>query len=1088
MFVLNTTAFAQTVEEVTVTATRKSESLQDIALSVQSLEDELLESTHIETSRDLAILVPGLTFASGTGSGSATRMRGLIMPAVTSASVDANQTMINGHTLPNTTFGEMGFFDAERLEILNGPQGTLYGRNAVTGIINLISKRPGAGNYVQLSGGEYGYNLLKAGIDIPLTEKLSGRLAVNRLNHNGTISNTRLGSNVDGRNNASVRLSLDYQFDDGSLFLFNIDDISINDNRLNLGTTSCNRDAFFGCASANTDIRDHLNRPLASSGGIAAVLQKIVMIRTNISDDNFATSDTTRVNDIDVVSKDFDSYRKQDDVFRQAQYITNFGSPLGDVEVRFKVSDRDRFFLMTDDNDHSSHTTPINNYYTSATFNDVNGVNMLAGSDGIYNIENLPTYCRGNLTIQYNSASECSLVFSDEQQYEINFISDFDGPFNFVTGFYSYNNEIKNQYAVNSTELAMAQDFALNPVSKIFNGGQDTKGGFVHAAIVEAVLNSSTAQAGAAGAVAQSGNSSAAVMLATVQGALAPTLNGLVNGLCTRDSAGEALITSTGAANSSYGATGTITGIDVCTKKLPIEMGGNMIDSRTDRDSMAVYGELYYDITDSTQLIFGARYMDDRYTNTVLSSLMDTSYAPTTANATNPSAIAACNSATGYEDCFGFAAESTGSKEEVGTYKLALKHQYETDLTEGMFFVSYTEGNRPGGANAQTLSKYPNSETESIQIGTRNTFLGGALQLNVTAFNDKQFDAQTSEIYVTGSNVLPLDMTHQGIEIQSSFFITESTVLTFNGLFTDSEIEASTGANVVGPLGNIIASGSNLLDPHNPTNATSFGTAMSQAAFGQALVAVYGFDAAMAGGVALSAATSATTVGNVFNGIIPTAIGTAQAVLAGAGFPDVTADMLYIVDNNGNILVNPLGLVLDVGMKIETGGSVTYGTQNLHSSGATIAAVLNNVCAGARAVSTTTATCAAASSSASVMQSVAGNKIPGVSDYEYTIGLTHFFEGFGGSGSVSITYADNDGGYLDVWNNDRYVLSGFDDISANILFTPTDGEFIYNLWVRNLENKREINSVNRSSNLQGAPSFVTFTEGRKIGFDIRREF
>ena len=73
VFVLNTTAFAQTVEEVTVTATRKSESLQDIALSVQSLEDELLESTHIETSRDLAILVPGLTFASGTGSGSATR-------------------------------------------------------------------------------------------------------------------------------------------------------------------------------------------------------------------------------------------------------------------------------------------------------------------------------------------------------------------------------------------------------------------------------------------------------------------------------------------------------------------------------------------------------------------------------------------------------------------------------------------------------------------------------------------------------------------------------------------------------------------------------------------------------------------------------------------------------------------------------------------------------------------------------------------------------------------------------------------------------------------------------------------------------
>ena len=1079
-------AFSQSIEEVTVTATRKVESLQDIPLSVQALDAEALESQHIESGRDLAIAIPGFSFTSGVGTGSASRMRGLIMPAITSAAVDANQTMINGHTIPNTTFGEMGFFDAERIEILNGPQGTLYGRNAVTGIVNLITKRPGAGNYINLSGGENGYGLIKTGFDFPVNDNLSGRLAVNSLTIDGTIDNLALGNTLDNRRNTSVRLSLDYEFDDGSMILFNHDDITVDDNRLNLGTISCNRNPFFGCSSSGTILGDHLNRPNLESGGIAAVVQKTTMLRTNLTDDNYAATDAARSSNIDTVKKNFNPIRNQDDTFTQMQYLRDLVSPMGDIQMIFKVTDRTRDHIQSDDNDHSYHQTAINNFYTSSTFEDSAGVNIFAGADGIYNIENQPLYCVGTQTVVNATASECAIQKSEEQQYELNFISDFDGPFNFVAGVYGFNLEGRNQNVVQSTELAMTQDFTLNPISQMFNGGQDDSAGFFHAGVIDAILSSATAQNGATAAAngVKSLGGSGAAMLAQIQTSLAPTLNALADGLCMKDAAGESSITPAGLANPDYAGNGQ----DVCGKKQPVQLAGNMIDSRTDRNSKAVYGELYYDIADATQITFGVRYMDDRYTNRTLSSLVDISYAPNAENASNPAAIAACKSATAYEECFGYAKTTLGGKDETTTYKFGIKHQYDTDLTEGMVFASYTEGNRPGGSNAQTGSLFENSETESIQIGTRNTFLDGAFQLNVTAFNDKQIAAQIAEIHVTGSNVTPVDLTHKGIEIQSSLFVTENTVLTLNGLFTDSEVDQSVGANVLGPLGNVISSGSNLLDPHNPTAATSYGTPLNQTAFGAALIGVYGFDAAMAAGLELPAGPAGSGLEAGFNGIIPVAVQVGTTLLSAAGFPDVTGDQLYIVDNAGNILINPAGLVLDTGMQIETGGKITYRSQSPHSSGLTLAQALAAACGGAKQMTTTAATCSAGAASNSVMQQVAGNKIPGVSDYEYSVGVTHFFEAFNGSGAISLSYSDSDAIYLDIWNNERYKVEGFDDISGNISFTPNNGDWSYNFWVRNLEDNRDVNSVNRTSNLQGAASFVTFSEGRKIGIDLKREF
>ena len=128
-------SLAQTVEEVTVTATRKSESLQDIALSVQVLSGEEVGENKILNAQDLRQVIPGFDYVQGIGGGSGISIRGLNVSAIGSATTEAGMTALNNHYVHPTVLGYIGFMDAENVQVLEGPQGTLYGRNSTTGIM-----------------------------------------------------------------------------------------------------------------------------------------------------------------------------------------------------------------------------------------------------------------------------------------------------------------------------------------------------------------------------------------------------------------------------------------------------------------------------------------------------------------------------------------------------------------------------------------------------------------------------------------------------------------------------------------------------------------------------------------------------------------------------------------------------------------------------------------------------------------------------------------------------------------------------------------------------------------------------------------
>ena len=163
------------VEEVVVTATRREESLQDVALSAQALTSDDLDAQQVTEMYDLGELTPGITFSPAIGSGYFIGIRGSATEAIGASSVGSVQTAVNGHVINSGAFADMGFLDAERIEILAGPQGTLYGRNVTGGLINVISARPtgDTSGYAKMQYGNLGQTRLSSAINLPVTDNVA---------------------------------------------------------------------------------------------------------------------------------------------------------------------------------------------------------------------------------------------------------------------------------------------------------------------------------------------------------------------------------------------------------------------------------------------------------------------------------------------------------------------------------------------------------------------------------------------------------------------------------------------------------------------------------------------------------------------------------------------------------------------------------------------------------------------------------------------------------------------------------------------------------------------------------------------------
>jgi len=157
--------------EIVVTAQRQSERLQDVPIAVSAFSSEALEAQQIKTPSDLQLTLPNVTFTKTNFTSASFTIRGIGDLCVGTTCDSATAIHLNGSPLFSTRLFETEFFDLERVEVLRGPQGTLFGRNATSGVVNVITAKPKLGAFEAAAEAEYGnYDSMKgkAMVNIPI--------------------------------------------------------------------------------------------------------------------------------------------------------------------------------------------------------------------------------------------------------------------------------------------------------------------------------------------------------------------------------------------------------------------------------------------------------------------------------------------------------------------------------------------------------------------------------------------------------------------------------------------------------------------------------------------------------------------------------------------------------------------------------------------------------------------------------------------------------------------------------------------------------------------------------------------------------
>jgi len=126
------------IEEIVVTAEKREESLQDVPISVSALSGDQIEAIGISTIEEFQFFVPGVTITNDAMA--IVNIRGIGTSAFGVGTDPSSTVYIDGVYMPRPTTGYQDMFDVERIELLRGPQGVLYGRNSSGGSLNIFSR------------------------------------------------------------------------------------------------------------------------------------------------------------------------------------------------------------------------------------------------------------------------------------------------------------------------------------------------------------------------------------------------------------------------------------------------------------------------------------------------------------------------------------------------------------------------------------------------------------------------------------------------------------------------------------------------------------------------------------------------------------------------------------------------------------------------------------------------------------------------------------------------------------------------------------------------------------------------------------
>ena len=730
---------AQEVEEVVVTATKKAESIQDLALSIEAFTAEDMEKNLIKDAADLQEVVPGLIADKGIGSGVSYAIRGTGSYGVGAAVVGAVVTSMNGHSVGTGAFYDLGFYDVERIEVLKGPQGTLFGRNAVNGVINVITARPTSEfeGKVDITYGDYNTEELTAVINMPISDTIRSRLAVTSSKRDGFTQNVRDGSYFNDKDAMGARLSIDFDIGESSTLKFTHDWSQGSDNRNNIGAPFCESHDLYGC---NPLTVGGPNQPAASMGSTAAIFNLVGGLEASsfvnqyagtIVPDNFRKAYLTR-------NPEFDS----EHTFTQIEFETELTSEL---MLSARVSHVSRDYFHMNDNDYSHTTKPFPGVLGAAM--GLPPISWQGTFGGTFNGDDysFTELVDSDRTYEFSNAEDNGI------QAEITIISDYDGPFNFVTGLYSYDNRSHNRYQVQTAAWNMTGNFSNHLYSSLVYGGQfDAYGGipFYQTLILGGLSGSDACASGALGPVAAASPSTA-------------------NPAC---------------------LSGLLAAQGINPYHVPTELAGYLNDDHVRTKSMALFGEFYFDLSDVTKLTVGYRFNDDTVKDTIMTCLADFD-CPNYPQSQYESGE------------YGFHPTSIVVADDAFAYKVAIQH----DLSDNqMVYASYTTATKAGGNNpviGTEADPYDPEETGVFEIGTKSILMDGAVLFNASFFMNDTKGMLISNIEDAGSVNYNVDAEIKGFEGNMIAFLSETSSIDISWLLVESELGDQSMPDPLNPAG-----------------------------------------------------------------------------------------------------------------------------------------------------------------------------------------------------------------------------------------------------------------------------------------------
>ncbi len=210
------TAPSTDVDAVVVTAQKRSENIQQVPISIQAFSGKQLQSLGIKSSVDLGAVTPNVDIALVAGPGN--------QPIITIRGIGPNGVYVDEVYLSSPAEQSFATFDLDRVEVLKGPQGTLYGRNTSGGAIDFVTRKPTdyyTGDF-HFEYSNYETFNVEGGVGGPLAPHLDGRVSFVYNYSSGYVHNDYDDSPANGMNNYAARIQLLYKSDDNLKVLFNI--------------------------------------------------------------------------------------------------------------------------------------------------------------------------------------------------------------------------------------------------------------------------------------------------------------------------------------------------------------------------------------------------------------------------------------------------------------------------------------------------------------------------------------------------------------------------------------------------------------------------------------------------------------------------------------------------------------------------------------------------------------------------------------------------------------------------------------------------------------------------------------------------